>query len=307
MESTEWVSCRGCGTAIAGRYDEYARCPDCGSYNYVSRRSAEEENNEYFNVVLKECEEAQIDIIKKTIHGLFRKIDLLIRIKEYIAKKLIHRKQQAYLSKSRRLLEIGFGAGRNLYSLLKQGFDAHGIDISESAVSNFQKNHPEFKDRVFKSSTYHGRADTVYCNALLEHLDQTQEWLGNISKIVNSDGIIIIEGVPILSNRASDFTIRTDINFWKPVHRIIFTLSGIQSLAKNSGHRIVQYGYSDDFNYRLMNLFLKKGIDKIMYYRNPAVVANEMPTIWQYFLLCIKALFVKSLTLSGFFVLKKSD
>ena len=76
-----------------------------------------------------------------------------------------------------RILDIGFGSGRDMAELLKQGFDAYGVDATPEFVSLAVQHHEALSGRVEYGVLPHlevpfgGQFDGVLCSAVLMHLD----------------------------------------------------------------------------------------------------------------------------------------
>jgi len=56
------------------------------------------------------------------------------------------------LSPQSKILDIGFGSGRDLYFLKKHGFPIWGIDPSQKFVDHAKKRFPDISDHFFKAS-----------------------------------------------------------------------------------------------------------------------------------------------------------
>ena len=151
-----------------------------------------------------------------------------------------------------KVLEIGFGSGEHLYSLLQRGVDAYGLDLSITAVRNFQEKYPEFANRIRCGSRFDEQVDVIYCCALFEHLDQPDQFIKDATNCLSQNGILIIDGLPILSDGKSDLTADEDINFWKPCHRTIYSAAGLKLLLGKYGYYETISAMYDDYYYRIM-------------------------------------------------------
>jgi 2-polyprenyl-3-methyl-5-hydroxy-6-metoxy-1,4-benzoquinol methylase len=74
------------------------------------------------------------------------------------------------ITKNSRILDAGCGGGRNIYWLLKQGYDVSAYDPQEDVISDLKMHFPSLKyrkgaieDRPFDEATF----DFVICNAVL--------------------------------------------------------------------------------------------------------------------------------------------
>ena len=94
------------------------------------------------------------------------------------------------LEKPVTVLEIGFGSGDHLYSLLQQGVDAYGIDLSITAVTNFKEKYPQYAHTVHCGTRFHMQVDIIYCCALFEHLDQPEQFIQDAAGCLSPSGFI---------------------------------------------------------------------------------------------------------------------
>ena len=92
---------------------------------------------------------------------------------------LAHRFAESFPSGGR-ILDIGFGSGRDLSQLHKQGFQPYGVDGTEEFVQLAQMRHPEIEGRVVQGllpdlpTPFGGEFDGVLCCAVLMHIDSTE-------------------------------------------------------------------------------------------------------------------------------------
>ena len=83
--------------------------------------------------------------------------------------------QAAFRPKSK-LLNIGFGSGRDLAVLLEKGHDCYGVDPANELVAEAQAYHPELAGRLAQGSLpellspFGGAFDGILCSAVLMHI-----------------------------------------------------------------------------------------------------------------------------------------
>lgn len=299
--------CIVCKTKVDFNHiNEYFICPCCGSYVFNSNKTAEEDNLIYFNSIYKTIENFKVSLLKKKIYNHFIKIDSQLRNIEYNDFNRFQTFINSFFLENRKVLEIGFGNGNKLNQLLQNGIDAYGLELSETAIMNFQDKYPEYKDRV-RNVIESGdcKFDVIYCCALFEHLDQPEQFLANAVNSLNKDGVLIIDGFLLTNPQKSNFTVDEDICFWKPCHRIIYSKKGFQKLISGFNLNLLGINTLDMYNYRVLSLHLKKGFKKISYLRNSILKDNDLPKIPTYFFTCKKALELSSLALYCTAILKK--
>lgn len=85
----------------------------------------------------------------------------------------------AFRSKSK-LLDIGFGSGRDMAMLLEKGYDCYGVEPASELIAEAQAYHPELLGRLVQGAlpellpTFGGAFDGVLCSAVLMHIPAEQ-------------------------------------------------------------------------------------------------------------------------------------
>jgi SAM-dependent methyltransferase len=299
--------CHACNNRLSHtRLGDYAQCLVCHSFTYISDQSAETENKTYFDEIFKTLEERKDNSWKRKVFQRYDCIDQKNRKPEYDNFHEKYRQIMRHLNKPATVLEIGFGSGDHLYSLLQQGVDASGIDLSATAVKNFRERYPQYANAVQCGTRFHKQVDIVYCCALFEHLDQPQQFIQDAAKCLRPNGFLIIDGLPILNEGASDLTVDEDISFWKPCHRIIYSVNGLVALWKPHGFTFEMSALHDNYSYRVMSLHIKNGYHKVIELRSTCAEYKDLPWIVHYYRICKEALRTRSLAYYGCVLFKKS-
>jgi SAM-dependent methyltransferase len=298
--------CPLCNTILAqGNLCEYIECSNCGSYVYVSDKTAEDDNRFFYNSVYSCGGQPRYSTIKRKIFNLYEKKDEKNNRKEYSKLGHIRAEIELIFKKGEKSMEVGFGEGRHLLKLLESGHDAYGIDISDKVVSTFSQEYPQYKNRVRVGTRFDEKVHIVYCSALLEHLDDPQEFIDNLSTSLITGGFLIINAIPVVSELKSNIGISEDISFWKPCHRIIPSHKGIEQMFSGKGYVLVNYASIDVFNYKLLSLHIKNGYEDIVQVRHSCIKNSKLPSIHRYFNLCREALNVQSRALVGVYIFRK--
>lgn len=99
-----------------------------------------------------------------------------------------------------KLLDVGCSFGFFVKTASNRGFAAAGMDISEFAIKNAERLHPDLKfflmDIQKKTSFGDGEFDVVTTFELLEHLENLSFALTEIKRILSDGGILLVT-VPI--------------------------------------------------------------------------------------------------------------
>jgi len=285
---------------------DYVQCQNCRSFHYISDQSADEDNNRYFNEMFKTLGTRKTNNWKLKIFERFSRIDQKQRKKQYSEFNMKRQQIMKQLNSPAKVLEIGFGSGDHLYSLLQRGVDAYGIDLSITAVRNFKEKYPKFANKVLCGSRFDVQVDVIYCSALFEHLDQPDQFIQDAAACLSEDGFLIIDGLPILNDLKSDLTTDEDINFWKPYHRAIYSSAGLKALLARHGFVDDIFSAHDDYYYRVLSLHIRYGYHSVVELRSFSMEHKKLPWIPFYYYICGKALHISSLAYYGCIMFRKS-
>jgi|GEM_PF-2313856 len=295
--------CIACNSTMGAQLlYEYCRCSLCGSWTYLSDRPAAVDNKEYFDRIFSTLGELEIDPGKEELFDRYRKKDTLNRDGQYQRFRAYKRKMNGFLTNGKKVLEIGFGRGVRLAGLLEKGVDAYGVDISKTAVDNFKRKYPRYRERVAESDAFPGGAGVIYTCALFEHLDDPHGFLEDHFPGLPPGGILILDGVPVISEMNAGLTPVDDISFWKPCHRVIYSRPSLIALLEEHGYELIDFAALDDFNYRVLSLHNKKGYKAVTQLRNAGLDHEGLPGIPVYEEICREALNIHSLALYGSFI-----
>lgn len=135
------------------------------------------------------------------------------------------------------LLDIGCGTGLFLKTASDYGYNVEGIDVSQNALTfakksfNLNVSDEKIEDLIEKNRKY----DLITLWHVLEHFTNPKEELNKIKKLLNPDGILLIE-VPNLNS----LKFKLAKNKWKggnhPLyHRTFFTSATLKKTLKLAG------------------------------------------------------------------------
>ena len=166
-----------------------------------------------------------------------------------------------FFEKTGKLLDIGCGMGNYLDDFKQLGYDVYGIDIDKNNIKlckekklNVKICDMETEKLPFPNNFF----DFVFSKHVIEHIDNTENFLSEIKRVLKPNGITFIM-TENWDKTHKNFFIK-DITHKKP-----FTLDSFkQALLKNN------------FN-----------IVTIKNFRN-------MPIIWRYFVIAFDPVFIKS-------------
>lgn len=192
-------------------------------------------------------------------------------------------------------VEIGFGYGHELIQFLKKGANIYGIDLSAEAVATFKMQHPEYSEKVCCTASWDFEVDALYSNALFEHLDHPSDFLRRAFVMLRPGGRLMMR-LPLISlEKYSSRHISFDINFWKPCHRMLYTLKGLQIILGAHGFKIVESAAYAYYGYKVMSSMLKHGYQDVTYVRDPCLPIANLDSEWAYTKLLVKGLVTKTI------------
>jgi len=101
------------------------------------------------------------------------------------------------LKQSDKILEVGFGRGRGIISLLEKGFDAFGLDALQEHVDRLKEKHTQTKNRLS-----HGLAeqlpypknefDAIFSIEAAQHFTNMNDFIENCYRILKCSGKLVL-------------------------------------------------------------------------------------------------------------------
>jgi SAM-dependent methyltransferase len=237
-----------------------------------------------------------------TAFNKFSHYDTLLHSKSITCFSELLKEIDSIIFNSEDVVEVGFGRGDQLVRFLRGGANIFGIDLSAEAVNNFKATYPEYSSRVSCSTRFDFDVHTVYANALFEHLDNPDDFLSDISTMLQPGGQLILR-LPVITAFSEQSV--TDINFWKPCHRVLYTIRGLTTLLERNGFALGVTAALDYYGYRVMNCMLRNGFSDIGYLRNPFYAIKGLESDLRYKIILLKALWTGSICSDFALIAKK--
>lgn len=149
---------------------------------------------------------------------------------------------------SGKVLEIGCGEGIVLQRL-KDLHDAFGIDFNRDAIDKVKtrglKAYPMTIEE-FSHQFPEIKFDAIAFFHVLEHMENPSAFLGNVSKVLNPNGLVFLS-VPN-PNRIS-LALQRERWDYPPHHLCRFSVDGLQKLLEEAGFSILKIKYESFFYY----------------------------------------------------------
>lgn len=215
----------------------YLKCQNC-SHVYTNKRLSGEELSKFYSKNKKYFQQVYTNtkILKLRVKIFAPKID-------YIKK----------FSKGKSWLDVGSGDGTAVYVARKKGFQATGIEISETA-RNFAKKYRNLKlhgeplDEFVK--TIPKKWDVISFFGVIEHLPQPMAVLKLSNYALKKNGLVVLE-VPnynSLSTKVQDLSKLVDRHLVPYAHIMMFTQrSANYALIKTGFKPIATWFWGQDF------------------------------------------------------------
>ena len=189
-----------------------------------------------------------------------------------IAARIILKKIAKYKRKGK-ILDVGCATGFVLDEAKKQGWEAHGVELSGWAV-HFAKE--RFDLDVFKGTIKQARFpynyfDAIVMNDSIEHLTHPKETLEEIRRVLKTDGVLCIS-TPDIDSFLSGFL---GARWWgiQQSHLYYFSRKTLSKMLDVAGFKVIRYtshvrvfsfdywgkrikGYNESL-YKLLNFFAK--------------------------------------------------
>lgn len=227
------------------------RCQKCGILKtFLPKKLIQKEKISRPEVIIEK---------KETFSLIYQ--DIIRRIKKY--------------KKSGSVLDVGCSAGVFLTLLRKEGFSVFGIEPNKKPYLMAKK--------ILKDKVYHGvlsnyfkknyrQYDVIIYNHVLEHINEVNQELFLIKKILKKDGILVV-GAPNYDNLI--FYLRG--KFWEALmpkeHIWHFSKNRLYSFLQKHNFQILEISFSDDR--RSDYPFLKRIYFKILSFINKLFQTGE--------------------------------
>jgi 2-polyprenyl-3-methyl-5-hydroxy-6-metoxy-1,4-benzoquinol methylase len=133
-----------------------------------------------------------------------------------------------------RVLEIGCGAGHFLDVARAAGFEAHGTEVSASAIERLRTaGHPVVQGDLPGLGLPKGHFDAVVLFEVIEHLDDPFAYLRECARIVRAGGALFLT-----TPNFGSLTRRLLADRWRsvdPEHLTLFTARGLRRALQRAG------------------------------------------------------------------------
>jgi len=148
--------------------------------------------------------------------------------------------EELYVSKSRRVVEIGSGTGSFLNLMSMIGWETFGIEPDHVyAKASMERYNIQVEDVMLESSSITQRSATFVCSFhVIEHVESPSEFLYLAKNLLKDDGYIFIEcpGIEKMHKPLDEF-------FWD-VHINTFSEKLLCAFLQKAGFKVLQSGFN---------------------------------------------------------------
>lgn len=147
-----------------------------------------------------------------------------------------------------KILDIGCGSGRDLALLIRNGFDAFGVEPVSGFINQAEQFHPELKGRIAKGQLPnlgfpHGfQFDGILCSAVMMHLAPSQlpESIQSIHRCLVKSGRLLISLPNNRTNLNSNFRDENGRLFSK------VEVNEVEAIFNNHNFRLLRHWVDED-------------------------------------------------------------
>jgi SAM-dependent methyltransferase len=168
-----------------------------------------------------------------------------------------------------KILDIGCGSGKFLYSAREKGWDAYGVEVSSTGAKLGKEaaGLKIFSGTLLESNFSNSFFDYVRSNHSFEHLVNPNEVLGEIYRILKPDGKLMI-GVPNIDS----FNAKLFKQYWwylgAPVHTFNYSTKTLVTMLEKHNFIVEKINYNSNYSGIL-------GSVQIFFNRNSKRLSNE--------------------------------
>ncbi|MFH0818271.1 MAG: class I SAM-dependent methyltransferase [Candidatus Micrarchaeota archaeon] len=171
------------------------------------------------------------------------------------ARRLYFRKVAGYFKKGAKVLDVGSGQGDFLSECKKAEISAEGIDFDKKWIGYCKKKGLKVSPGNAESLSFKDNSfDVVFCQSVIEHLDDPQKAISEFRRTLKPGGLAIVSAPT------------PGPYFWDdPTHKRPYTPKALKTLLETSGFKRVRctyvlffllgLWYDGSFVYRLLNMF----------------------------------------------------
>jgi 2-polyprenyl-3-methyl-5-hydroxy-6-metoxy-1,4-benzoquinol methylase len=178
------------------------------------------------------------------------------------------------------LLDIGSGSGQFLYEMKKFNMNVAGVEPGNLDKAGNKKYNLNIKNSDLISAKYQENFfDIITMNHVLEHLNNPNEVLLKINRIMKKKGVLII-GIPNTNSISKKIFDKNWLALDVPRHLFNYSDKNIKFLLEKNGFKITKIRYNSRPNQFVVSLFFALGIKKRDGILNKILNIFFLPLTW---------------------------
>jgi len=266
VETVPTIECAVCGSieavptfSLEGMRFDLVTCAECGLGSLYPLPRPDEIPDFYPQDYYGETGEKFVPLVEAMIR----------RVTAFQARKMTRG-----LPKGAKILDVGCGRGVLLKAFVEQGFEGHGLEISEMAAEGADPRiNLRFAPTLMEAGYAENSFDQIVIWHVLEHLLYPREPIEEAYRLLKPGGRLIVS-VPNYSSLQARWSKEAWFHLDLPRHLFHFPRQGLKRLLNNSGFECLK---EEHFSLR-MNPF---GWVQSWLNRNPATARNTLYSLLQ--------------------------
>lgn len=179
-----------------------------------------------------------------------------------------------------KLLDIGSGSGQFLYEMKKLGMNVSGVEPGDFDKEGNKKYNLNIKNYdLIKAKYSKDFFDIITMNHVLEHLDNPNQSLKEIHRIIKKGGLLII-GIPNTNSFARRIFNRNWLALDVPRHLFDYSDKNLKIILERNGFKINRIRYNSRPNQFVVSLFFTLGIKNRDGILNKILDIFFLPSTW---------------------------
>jgi len=184
------------------------------------------------------------------------------------------------LKKNTKLLDIGGGSGQFLYEMRELGMNVCGIEPGDFDKESNTKYKLNIKNvDLIKAKYPEDSFDLITMNHVLEHVNNPNETVMEIKKVLRKDGTLII-GIPNTNSLARKIFGKNWLAYDVPRHLFNYSGKNLNPLLEKNGFRISKIRYNSRPNQFVVSLYFLLGVKKKTGILNRILEGIFLPLTW---------------------------
>jgi 2-polyprenyl-3-methyl-5-hydroxy-6-metoxy-1,4-benzoquinol methylase len=184
------------------------------------------------------------------------------------------------IEKNKNILDIGSGSGQFLYEMKESGMNVWGVEPGDFDNKGNKKYNLNIKNSDLIKAKYQKEFfDVITMNHVLEHLNNPEENIKEVHRILKNKGNFII-GIPNSNSLAYKIFKKNWHQLDIPRHLFNYSNKNVRILLEKNGFKIYKIRYNSRPNQFVVSLYFLLGIKKRAGILNRILELFFLPLTW---------------------------